>query len=262
MTEQQLLRMAKRHLAILRLAEEVTGHVALTCRYDGISRAGVLHLAPALRPAWLRRARGPLPAPQVSPTPPAPRSSARSSTWPALQAPRPPLTALREAAARPPPADRREVPHPLPGSRRKHYQCIAIEDCTRLHVLRIYPQLNQGYRRIHGQLCHLGTRTGLRPAPCGPPCSALVLIQHLSGRRSLGGSSCNPRPPVCWPWTSSLWTRSCCCGCICCSRLIRTSAAAVGAGGVRRSLQPAPFAPCLGPRVSGRVRRVGCRPAG
>jgi hypothetical protein len=76
---------------------------------------------------------------------------------------------------------------PLPGSRRKHYQCIAIEDCTRLHVLRIYPQLNQGYRRIHGQLCHLGTRTGLRPAPCGPPCSALVLIQHLAifGRRLL-----------------------------------------------------------------------------
>jgi len=57
-TEQQLLRMAKRHLAILRLAEEVTGHVALTCRYDGISRAGVLHLAPALRPARLRRASG------------------------------------------------------------------------------------------------------------------------------------------------------------------------------------------------------------
>ena len=44
--------MAKRHLAILRLAEEVTGHVALTCRYDGISRAGVLHLAPA----WAVRA--------------------------------------------------------------------------------------------------------------------------------------------------------------------------------------------------------------
>jgi transposase-like protein len=37
-TEQQLLRMAKRQLAILRLAEEVTGHVALTCRYYGSSR--------------------------------------------------------------------------------------------------------------------------------------------------------------------------------------------------------------------------------
>src|SRR4029453_3094918 len=32
---------------------------------------------------------------------------------------------------------------PLPGSRRKHYQFTAIDDCTRLRVLRIYPQLNQ-----------------------------------------------------------------------------------------------------------------------
>jgi transposase InsO family protein len=36
---------------------------------------------------------------------------------------------------------------PLPasqaGSRRKHYQFTAIDDCTRLRVLRIYPKLNQ-----------------------------------------------------------------------------------------------------------------------
>ena len=38
MTEQQLLRMAKRRLAVLRHAEEITGNVALTCRYYGISR--------------------------------------------------------------------------------------------------------------------------------------------------------------------------------------------------------------------------------
>jgi transposase InsO family protein len=37
-TEQQLLRTAKRRLAILRHAEEITGNVALTCRYYGISR--------------------------------------------------------------------------------------------------------------------------------------------------------------------------------------------------------------------------------
>jgi transposase len=36
-TEQQLLRMAKRRLAILRHAEEITGNIALTCRYYGIS---------------------------------------------------------------------------------------------------------------------------------------------------------------------------------------------------------------------------------
>jgi transposase InsO family protein len=32
---------------------------------------------------------------------------------------------------------------PLAGSRRKHDQFTAIDDCTRLRVLRIYPQLNQ-----------------------------------------------------------------------------------------------------------------------
>src|SRR4051794_24491474 len=38
MTEQQLVRQARRRLAILQHAEEVTGNVAPTCRYYGISR--------------------------------------------------------------------------------------------------------------------------------------------------------------------------------------------------------------------------------
>jgi transposase InsO family protein len=38
MTEQELSRRAKRRLAIIRHAQEVTGNVALTCRYYGISR--------------------------------------------------------------------------------------------------------------------------------------------------------------------------------------------------------------------------------
>ena len=38
MTEQQLTRQAQRRLAILRHSEEVTGNVARTCRYYGISR--------------------------------------------------------------------------------------------------------------------------------------------------------------------------------------------------------------------------------
>lgn len=38
MTEQQLARQAKRRLAVLKHAKEVTGNVARTCRYDGISR--------------------------------------------------------------------------------------------------------------------------------------------------------------------------------------------------------------------------------
>jgi hypothetical protein len=35
-------------------------------------------------------------------------------------------------------------------------------------------------------------------------------------RRSPGGSSCGPRPAVCWPWTSSPWTQSCWSGCTYC----------------------------------------------
>jgi Helix-turn-helix domain len=38
MTELQLARQSQRRLSILRHAEEVTGNVALTCRYYGISR--------------------------------------------------------------------------------------------------------------------------------------------------------------------------------------------------------------------------------
>jgi hypothetical protein len=49
-TEQQLARMAKRRLAILRHAEEITGNVALTCRSDGISRQCFS--------TWKRRDRG------------------------------------------------------------------------------------------------------------------------------------------------------------------------------------------------------------
>jgi transposase-like protein len=38
LSEQELARRAKRRLAIIRHAEEVTGNVAMTCRYYGISR--------------------------------------------------------------------------------------------------------------------------------------------------------------------------------------------------------------------------------
>jgi hypothetical protein len=32
---------------------------------------------------------------------------------------------------------------PLPGTRKKHYQYTAIDDCTRIRILRIYPHNNQ-----------------------------------------------------------------------------------------------------------------------
>src|SRR6266487_5456801 len=47
-----------------------------------------------------------------------------------------------------------------------------------------------------------GTRAGSGPARCGPSCGAPGLLRRPSGRRSPGGSSCEPRPRVCWRWTS------------------------------------------------------------
>ena len=47
MTDRELTRSAARRLAIIRHAEEVTGNVALTCRYYGVSRA--------IYYRWLRR---------------------------------------------------------------------------------------------------------------------------------------------------------------------------------------------------------------
>jgi IS30 family transposase len=190
LTEQELTRRAKRRLAIIRHAEEVTGNVALTCRYYGISRqcyyvwyrrwqaeglAGLrdrssrplvcpnttrtevvgkiiylrqhYHFGPAKIAMYLRRYHDI----QIS----------HSGVWRVLN--RLDLNRL-PASQRYKRHDRRwkryEKPlpghqvqidvkfiQPLPGSkpnaRRKHYQFTAIDDCTRLRVLRIYPQLDQ-----------------------------------------------------------------------------------------------------------------------
>jgi transposase InsO family protein len=188
-TEQQLARMAKRRLAMLRHAEEITGNVAMTCRYYGISRqlyytwlrryeeegpdglkdrsqrpktcphqthvdvVGKIvylrqnyHFGPAKIAMYLRRYH------DVSVSP--------SGVWRILK--RLDLNRL--------PASQRYKRHhrrwkryekQLPGHRvqidvkfiqpikgtgprrRKYYQFTAIDDCTRLRVLRIYPRLNQ-----------------------------------------------------------------------------------------------------------------------
>jgi hypothetical protein len=39
------------------------------------------------------------------------------------------------------------------------------------------------------------------------PAARWPLLQRRRGRRWLGGSSCRPRPRVCWRWTSSPWIR-------------------------------------------------------
>jgi transposase InsO family protein len=185
-TEQQLLRMAKRRLAILRHAEEITGNVALTCRYYGISRQCFYSWKRRYDADGLDGLRDRSHRPQVSPN--ATRTEvvgkiiylrqhyhfgpariamylkryhdiqiSPSGVWRILK--RLELNRLPASQRykrhdrrwkryeKPLPGHRVQVDvkfiAPLPGSRRKHYQFTAIDDCTRLRVLRIYDRCNQ-----------------------------------------------------------------------------------------------------------------------
>jgi transposase InsO family protein len=186
LTEQELTRRAKRRLAIIRHAEEVTGNVALTCRYYGISRQAYY--------TWYRRyqadgldglrdrSSAPLVCPSTTPTEVVGKiiylrqhyhfgplkismylkryhdiEIGHSGVWRVLK--RLDLNRLPASQRykrhdkrwkryeKPLPGHRVQIDvkfiEPLPGSRRKHYQFTAIDDCTRLRVLRIYPNLNQ-----------------------------------------------------------------------------------------------------------------------
>ena len=186
MTEQELTRRAKRRLAILRHAEEVTGNVALTCRYYGISRQVFYKWRQRYDQHGLDGLRDRAHRPQVSPN--ATRTEvvgkiiylrqhdrfgpakiamylrryhdiqiSHSGVWRVLKRldlNRLPASQRHQRHDRrwqryekPLPGHRVQIDvkfiAPLPGSRRKHYQFTAIDDCTRLRVLRIYPKLNQ-----------------------------------------------------------------------------------------------------------------------
>ena len=55
------------------------------------------------------------------------------------------LAAVREAAARPPVAGRREVSRADAGrTQKRFYQFTAIDDCTRVRVLKVHDACNQG----------------------------------------------------------------------------------------------------------------------
>ena len=188
MTEQQLARMAKRRLAILRHAEEITGNVALTCRYFGISRQCFYTWRRRYDAHGLDGLRDRSHRPKISPN--ATRTEvvgkilylrqhyhfgpariamylkryhdiqiSNSGVWRILK--RLELNRL-PASQRHKRHDRRwkRYEKPLPGHRvqidvkfigplagapkaKKYYQFTAIDDCTRLRVLRIYPKLNQ-----------------------------------------------------------------------------------------------------------------------
>jgi transposase InsO family protein len=186
MTERELARGAARRLAIIRHAKEVTGNVALTCRYYGVSRHTFY--------IWLRRyeeggidglrdrSRRPLRSPNATTGEVIGKivylrktyhfgpekismylkryhdvQVSRSGVWRILKR----LDMNRLPASqrykrhvdrwkryeKPQPGHRVQIDvkfiAPLKGTRKKHYQFTAIDDCTRIRVLRIYDRLNQ-----------------------------------------------------------------------------------------------------------------------
>ncbi len=186
MTDQEFARAAARRLAIIRHAQEVSGNVALTCRYFGISRT--------LFYTWLRR-YDELGLEGLRPRSRRPRTSPNATSGEVVGkivylrrnyhfGPRKIAMYLKryhDVAVSPSgvwrilkrlemnrlPASQRYRRHvdrwkryekplpghrvqldvkfiaPLRGSRKKHYQFTAIDDCTRIRVLRIYDRLNQ-----------------------------------------------------------------------------------------------------------------------
>jgi transposase len=185
-SEQELARNARRRLAIIRHAQEVTGNVAKTCRYYGISRN--LHYK------WFRRfeaegieglrdrSRRPLSSPRATQTEVVGKilylrqnyhfgpmkismylaryhdiEISNSGVWRILKRldmNRLPASQRHKTHARrwkryekPLPGHQVQIDvkliEPLKGSRKRYYQFTAIDDCTRLRILRIFERLTE-----------------------------------------------------------------------------------------------------------------------
>jgi transposase InsO family protein len=186
MTERELDRHAAHRLAIIRHAQELTGNVAKTCRYYGISRQVYYKWLRRYEEGGLEALRDRSSRPHVSPKATrvevvgkiiylrqtyhfGPHKIAMylkryhdialspSGIWRILH--RLEMSRLPSSQRyrrhrdrwkryeKPEPGHRVQIDvkfiAPLPGSRRKYYQFTAIDDCTRLRVLRIYDRLNQ-----------------------------------------------------------------------------------------------------------------------
>jgi transposase len=237
-TEQQLARMAKRRLAILRHAEEITGNVSLTCRYDGISRQCFYTWKRRYQAQGLDGLRDRSHRPQVSPN--ATRSEvvgkiiylrqhdhfgpakiamdlrryhdiqiSHSGVWRVLK--RLELNRL-PASQRHQRHDRRwrryEKPlpghrvqldvkfiAPLAGSRRKHYQFTAIDDCTRLRVLRIYPSSTRRRPSSSSTMSWSGSRSGSRSSRPTTASSSAPASTGTSWTKASAMSTSSPARP-------------------------------------------------------------------
>ena len=260
MSEQQLAKMAKRRLAILRHAEEITGNVALTCRYYGISRQ--------IFYTWKRRydahgldgLRDRSSRPHVSPGTTRTEvvgkiiylrqhyhfgpakiamylaryhdiSISQSGVWRILK--RLDLNRLPASQRhkrhdkrwqryeKPLPGHRVQIDvkfiAPLAGSRRKHYQFTAIDDCTRLrscgstHSSTSAPRSSSPTTSWNA--CRSGSRSS-RPttAPSSRPCSTITCWTRASATTTSspghrGSTARSSAPTASTPKSStSSWT--------------------------------------------------------
>ena len=187
MNERELDKNAARRLAIIRHTREVTGNVAMTCRYYGISRqvfytwyrryeteglAGLrdrstrpahcphetpaevvekiiylrtnYHFGPAKISMYLRRYHDVtvsqsgvwriLKRLDLNRLPASQRYKRHDRKWKRYEKPMP---------GRAVQVDVKFIAPLASGSRKRYYQFTAIDDCTRLRVLRIYDRLNQ-----------------------------------------------------------------------------------------------------------------------
>ncbi|HEX2737251.1 MAG TPA: IS481 family transposase [Acidimicrobiia bacterium] len=186
MTERELEKIAAHRLAVIRHAQEVSGNVALTCRYYGITRQTYYKWQRRYRElgvAGLRdRSRRPLTCPHATDTEVVGKvvylrqnyhfgpqkiqmylkryhdvEISVSGVWRILK--RLDLSRLPASQRykrhqdrwkryeKPQPGHRVQIDvkfiAPLAGQRKRYYQFTAIDDCTRLRVLRIYDRLNQ-----------------------------------------------------------------------------------------------------------------------
>jgi transposase InsO family protein len=186
MDEREQQRKIRHRLGVLRHAEEVTGSVAATCRYYGISRPTFykwLHRFEELGVEGLRdRSSAPLHSPNATSSEVVGKiiylrrhyhfgplkismylrryhdiEIGHSAVWRILK--RCGLNRLPTSQRykrhtdrwkryeKPLPGHRVQVDvkfiEPLPGMRKKHYQYTAIDDCTRIRVLRLYPRNDQ-----------------------------------------------------------------------------------------------------------------------
>ena len=186
MSEQELARRAKRRLAIIRHAEEVTGNVAMTCRYYGISRQTYYRWYRRFEEKGIEGLRDQSTKPLTSPR--ATQSEvvgkilylrqnyhfgpnkirmylkryhdveiSSSGVWRILKRLNinrlPSSQCYKRLDKRWQRYEKQQPGHrvqidvkfvaPLKGARKKYYQFTAIDDCTRLRVLRIYDRLNQ-----------------------------------------------------------------------------------------------------------------------